>query len=485
MRICFEIFLIFYILLIPLSGANILINENTYSNMKEYIRGSASFSELEKQAQIDKSISEELNIDFVYTDLKECLKYALNDNYDIKIKSKLTAERLWSFRNSVVKIVPDIHYDYSRQDLRGEFLVGGIVPVGVHEIATNLYFNFEWNWFNKGRYFFDVFQNNYLLRKAKSEQKFTTEETLLKTSLAYYNLLLAKLEIEEYRTNLFELTYYKEIAEARFRAGLDRKYDLKRAEADLAQAQMNYQSSLNNLRMKQAELSSVIGLDILSPVYPFEDNVLVRKLFINKFDVEELFEIALSTREDIKAIQSKIKSDIIKKYSNLTDVLPNFVLSYQDGFAGTRRTGLRENSTLIFTSTISVGKNLLTGTLTKMKAEDSLIKSEEYELEKKKQEIKTLILSSLLKSDNALNSIKASEEEFEASKESLALAIGSYKSGQGAFSDVLDAQTIKTKAKLNVIRNSIDYNKSQLQLLFETGLISYNSVLEGYTPKYQ
>ncbi len=485
MKIYLKYFFIFSLLLKNFCFAGILIPEYSYSKMKEYIRGSASFSEPENQAKIDKNISEELKIDFVYTDLKECLKYALSDNYDIKIKSKLTAERLWSFRNSVVKIIPDIHYDYSRQDLRGEFLVGGIVPTGVHEIATNLYFNFEWDWFNKGRYFFDIFQNNYLLRKAKSEQKFTTEETLLKTSLAYYNLLLSKLEIEEYLANLFELNYYKEIAEARYNAGLDKKYDLKRAEADLAKAQMDYRSALNNLRLKQAELSAIIGLDILSPIYPFEDNVSVRKLFINKFDVEQLFEIALSAREDIKAIQLKIKSDIVKKYSNISDVLPNFVLSYQDGFAGTKSTGLRENSTLIFTSTISVGKNLLAGTLTQMKAEDSLIQSEEYELEKKKQEIKTLILSALLNSDNALNSIKSSEEEFAASKESLELAIGSYKSGQGTFVDVLDAQTIKTKAKLNVIRNSIDYNKSQLQLLFETGLISYNSVLENYTPKYQ
>jgi len=452
--------------------------------MKEYIKGSASFSELEKQAEFDKALSDELKTEFIYTDLKECLKYALNDNYDIKIKSKLYEERLWNFRNSVVKIIPDIHYDYSRQELRGDFLVGGIVPVAVHEIATNLYFNFEWNWFNKGRYFFDVFQNKYLLNKAKAEQKFTFEETLLKTSLAYYNLLLAKLEIEEYRANLFELRYYKEMAEARFQAGLDRKYDVKRAEADLALAIKDYETSVNNLRLKQAQLSSFIGLDVLSAVYPFESEVSKREIFIDKFNLDELFEIALSAREDIKAMRQKIKADTVKKHSNISDVLPDFILSYNDGLAGTRRTGLNENSSFVFTSTISLGKNLLAGTITKMKAEDALIKSEEIELEKKKDNIRTSILSAVLTRDNAKSGIKASEEEFEASNESLKLAIGAYKTGQGAFVDVLDAQTIKTQAKLNINRNIIDYNKSQLQLLFETGLITFNSALENYQGKY-
>ena len=410
----FEIFIILVLLMQSAFAQNILAPDFSYQKMREYIKGRTIYSELENQLDVDKIVEDELGVDFIYTDLSECLKYALEDNYDIKINEHLKGQRLWSYRNSIVKILPNIHYDYSRQDLRGEFLVGGIVPVGVHEIATNLYLNIEWDWFKKGKYFFDVFQNNYLAKSAKSKRNFSRDEALFKTAIAYYNLLQAKLEIEAYRANLFELKYYKEIAEARYKAGLDRKYDLKRAEADLAAAQKDYEVALNSLRLKQAELAAVMGIEVLSPVYPFEVSAMPRELFDETFDTDSLYFIALKTREDIKYLEAQIKADVVKKKSNYSDILPDFTLSYQDGFAGTRRAGLRGNRSFMFTASISLGKNILAGTLTQYKSDEELVKSEQFQLEKKKQEIKTAILTSYLAKDNAKKSIEAAEKELEA-----------------------------------------------------------------------
>lgn len=479
-----EIFFILILLMQIAFAQNILSPDFSYQQMREYIKGRTIYSELENQIDIDRIVEDELGVDFIYTDLSECLKSAMDENYDIKIKEHLNGQKLWNYRNSIVKILPNIHYDYSRQDLKGEFLVGGIVPVGVHEIATNLYLNIEWDWFKKGRYFFDVFQNRYLAKSARANKNFSRDETLFKTAIAYYNLLQAKLEIEAYRANFFELKYYKEIAEARYKTGLDRRYDLKRAEADLAAAQKNYETAVNALRLKQAELAAVMGIEVLSPVYPFEVSAEPRELFCEDFDVDTLYLIAIKTREDIKALKAQIRADILKKQANYTDVFPDFTFSYKDGFAGTRRTGLRGNTSIMFTASVSLGKNALAGTLTQMKADDELIKSEQFQLEKKKQEIKTAILASYLSKDNASKSIEASEKELDAANESLNLAIGSYKAGQSGFTDILDAQSLKINAKLNLVRNSIDYNKSQIQLLFESGIITYSNLLNNYRKKY-
>ena len=481
MRICFILFLIFILLSQMSLGSN--IQEYTYKQMKEYIKGSTSFSEFEKQEDIDKILENKLGINFVYIDLSECLKYALRDNYEIKIKEALSRQQNWNYRNSIVKIIPNIHYDYSRQDLKGEFLVGGIVPVGVHEIATNLYLNVEWDCFKKGKYFFDLFQNKYLYKSALAQKKFSIDETLLKTSIAYYNLLEAKLEIEAYRTNLFEIKYYKDIAEARYKAGLDRKYDLKRAEADLAAAERNYETGINAMRLKQAELAAFMGIEILYPVYPSEINVYKREIINKDLSVDELWFMAKATREDIKALKAQIKADEIKKQSNYTDILPDFTVSYQEGYAGTRRTGLRENSSLWFNATISLGKNALAGTITQIKADSEYLKSQKLKLQQKEQEIKSTIFSTYLEKENALMSIEASEKELSAAQESLKLAIESYKAGESSFTDILDAQTAKTNAKLNVVKNIIKYNKSQIQLLFESGIISYCAILTDYSQK--
>ena len=68
-----KLFAIFIILLTPMAfGKNILSPEYSYKQMKEYIKGSASFSELEKQIDVDNIVSDELGIDFIYTNLSEC-----------------------------------------------------------------------------------------------------------------------------------------------------------------------------------------------------------------------------------------------------------------------------------------------------------------------------------------------------------------------------------------------------------------------------
>jgi outer membrane protein TolC len=200
--------------------------------------------------------------------------------------------------------------------------------------------------------------------------------------------------------------------------------------------------------------------------------------------VDELYFIAEKTREDLKSLRAQIKSDIIKKQSNYTEILPDFSVSYQDGFAGTRRTGLRENMSLMFNASISLGKNMTAGTITQIKADGEYVKSQQMKLMKKEQEIKTAILTSYLAKDNALKSFEASAKELEAAQESLNLAIGSYKAGQIAFTEVLDAQSVKSQAKLNVVRSIAEYNKAQIQLLFESGMISYSKVLKDYSPAF-
>ena len=50
--------------------------------------------------------------------------------------------------------------------------------------------------------------------------------------------------------------------------------------------------------------------------------------------------------------------------------------------------------------------------------------------------------------------------------------------GIGIFVDVLQAQVSATTAKIRLLNAIIDYNVAQASILFETGLISVNNLLE-------
>lgn len=58
------------------------------------------------------------------------------------------------------------------------------------------------------------------------------------------------------------------------------------------------------------------------------------------------------------------------------------------------------------------------------------------------------------------------------------------KSGEATFIDVIASQNLKVNANINLIKNMIEYNKAQTQLLFDIGIISPKNVLKGYASKY-
>ena len=80
------------------------------------------------QRDLDNQIREGLNITLLPIDLEFCLRTALENNYDIKISATQREENKWLYRRSIADLLPDIYYRYQIQALKGEFLVGDVLP---------------------------------------------------------------------------------------------------------------------------------------------------------------------------------------------------------------------------------------------------------------------------------------------------------------------------------------------------------------------
>ena len=60
----------------------------------------------------------------------------------------------------------------------------------------------------------------------------------------------------------------------------------------------------------------------------------------------------------------------------------------------------------------------------------------------------------------------------------------SMQAGESTFIDVINSQNLKIKANINLIKNMIEYNRAQTNLLFETGLITSQTALKDYKKKF-
>ncbi len=456
----------------------------SYTALKNTIKGGAVISDIEKQFIIDKEISNELDSRFVYTDLENCIKIALEGNYDIKIQDARRLESFWLNKNAQFQLLPDIYYNFDIQNLEGQYLVGGIVATTTHEVPIQSFFIAEWSTINQGKYFFLLAQTRNLLKSSRANLEYTKDEIILNTVHSYYDTLAKKLEIEVQKVNLYDRVEQLKYTKARFDAGIGTLYDVKRAQAEVAGAQQDYTTTLNSFRLQQAALANVIGVDIFDAIYPFEIKVDKRELINPEYNIEDLYKQALESREDIKAKKAEINAYKAIRDANYTDIIPAVTVSYQNGYVGTKKAGMYPHNSITLDVRASLGKNMLMGTITQVKADNAVVKQKKLELINLQRQVKEDILNSYYDSLNALKKIDAAQVEVEAANTSLDLSLTNMKAGEATFIDVIASQNLKVQANLNLIKNMIEYNKAQTKLLFDIGVISPRNVLKDYKTKF-
>ena len=432
------------------------------------------------QQDLDLRIKEGLDINLIPVDLKCCLQIAMENNYDVKIAEKQKDEYKWLYRNSMTGLLPDFYYRYQIQALHGEFLVGDILPrvIRRNPIYSGLTFEYP---LGNGSTFFTIASENNKYKAQKHSYKYTQNELLLNTTLYYYDLLETKLNIEVLLSNLRDRAEQLKLMQARYHIGIGTKYDILRADAQYADAKQELIGALNSLRLKQARLANIMGLEVTLTLYPFEQGAYPRELVKRSNSIDCLYNVALQTREDIKAKRAEIRSLVNLKNRNYTDFLPYIDLSYQYARVGaTGPNALSPNHTFSLNVLVPLGEKMGVGTITQKNADLEKVKKARFELTNLERNVKENIVSSYYNSKTALEKIEANKKQVASADEGLKFSLIGFDVGQNTFIDVLTSQTEKTRARQQLITSIIQYNKAQAQMLFDTGIITPKALLLNY-----
>lgn len=446
--------------------------------IEESLLGKNPLFEKQRQEKIDKELEELLKIKLVPVTLEECLKVAVDNNFRIKEKTHTEKSYKWLERNAYAKFLPDFKYYFSIQHLQGTFLVGNIIPTHVDETPIQSYILVNWNVFNRGKTFFDVKEQRNLHKSAKLLKDFSREEIILNTATNYYQLLRNKVEVDIYKTNLIDRKAQYDLTKARYTVGVGTKFDVYRAEAELAKAKQQYITAFNTIRISQAKLANIMGIDILIPIYP-ADNMVVEKSLLD-CPIENLVEYAKSSRKDLEAERKRIEALKAARTGLYTEFIPDININYAYASYGTARAGLYPSNALTLSVSAPLGKNLGAGTITQVKAETENIKAAQMALTQKTRDIEESVITSNQNSLSAKERVEASKTEVFASGKSLESSIKLMNAGISTFLDVIQAQGLKVNSQVGLAENITDYNIAQVQLLFDSGIISIDNVLNGY-----
>ena len=245
-------FIIFtFIIVFILSDFPALADNNSIwhlqeDNFLENITSDKSPITEEKKLFLEGEIKKYLDTDVTYVNLADCILTAAENSYDLKINYHELKATNWEFWAKTTELIPDFSYSFDISDLRGEFLVGGVVPIRVHETVIQSSFDLIWDITNQGRTIFEMAAIKNAVKAATYNLDYTLDEVLLNTALNYYNLLGRKLEIDVYRVNLQDREEQLKMIKAKYEMGLSSKFDTYRAEAEAARAKQEYISLFNS-----------------------------------------------------------------------------------------------------------------------------------------------------------------------------------------------------------------------------------------------
>ena len=435
-----------------------------------------------KDVDIEQFIKGQIEADYVVVSLDECLDIALKNNFNIQISDKEYYSNKYLYHNALSKFLPLLTTTSYIADYSGQILVGGVLRDNFHETAISVNMTAQHDLTQGGRTIFEAKAAKYFAKSKRHKLKFTRCEVIFYTTKYYYEMLLAKINIEIYLRNLIERNAQLTLAKNLAKSGFGTRFDVIRSQNLSAQARVKLLEALNNFRLSQSRLANLIGIEVNTSLMPFENDIKMLNLVDENDDLNTFFKLAIENREDLKANKFMIKYEKQLKNVLVTDFFPKPLVNFQQQFQGTVDYGVNPNYILTGLIYWQPGENTILGTVTKIKAQKEKIKQAILEYENKLRYIKQAIIDARSTSIFNEKQMKINQKRMEFSLESVKLAMLRFNYGKGILLDVIQAQSEATLARVEYVSSVIRYNVSQAELLFNCGVIDEKVIIENYKP---
>ena len=435
-----------------------------------------------KDKDVEEFIKKEIKADYVVVSLDECLDVALKNNFDIQINEKTYFSSKYLYQNALSKFLPVLATTSYLAEYSGQILVGGVLRDNFKETALSVNITLKHVLTDGGRQIFEAKAKKYFLKSAKHNLNFSKTKILYLTSKYYYELLCSKIHIQVYLKNFIDRRAQFQLSEKFYNSQRATEFDVIRCQFEMADAKIKLINTLTSFRNSQVKLANVMGIDVKTSLMPFEDSIKPINLFDDSLDIEVLKKIAIENREDLMAYKNLIYQEQEQKKLYMSEFLPHPSIHYQQQFQGTLKASVRPNYILTAYLTWNLGENMLVGTVTKMKAKNEEIKRKKIEYENLAREIESKLIEVKYSSIFNKKGILSAQDKVGYSAKSSKLAVERFNHSKGILLDVIDAQNDLTDARIQLTDSILNYNLSQLGLIYYSVTINLEDIILQYQP---
>ena len=299
------------------------------------------------------------------------------------------------------------------------------------------------------------------LRSTELDLERIVEQTRFETATDYYDLQDSDAQIEIQEAAIEDSLQTLRDAQLLERAGLGTRFDVLRAEVELAQARRRLTTAIANQNISRRQLAETLSVSHSTELatadaveqagtWNLELAETIVQAFKNRAELEQLLlqrEINQEQREiALSSIRPRLTANA--NYSVDDDFEDDFDISDQ----------------------YSVGVNLqwrlFDGGNARAAAEQEEIDTEisETNFADQRNQIRFAVEQAYFQLESNENNISTATREVELAQESLRLARLRFQAGVGTQNDVIDAQTQLTTARGELLSSIIDYNQSYAAL---------------------
>lgn len=299
-------------------------------------------------------------------------------------------------------------------------------------------------------------------------------DTVLTVQLAYFDVLLAAQQIIVQEASVELLTNELRDTTRRFDAGTVPRFNVLRAEVELANARPKLITAKNSFRISKNNLANLLGLKI--PPGTFEDIPLVLsdKLEAEPFELElpRAISLALEKRTELASLrkgEALRKEDLVTARAGYKPVL--------QGYVGYDIHNSMLSSDLAVTdhgwiAGVQLSWNLFDGLRTQGRIREALANYERagIDLDDRTRGIELEVRTAYSNFSEAREVLESERKVVEEAEEALRLARARSDAGTGTQLDVLSAQTALTEARSTQVQALHDYEAARARLQRAIGL---------------
>jgi len=425
-------------------------------------------------------VAQETGVKKLELTLNDCLRLALQQNPFYLSTQEKEGEARAQVRQAVSRFFPALNaqgtdiLDKKVFTVEIPSMVPGQPPQRVKFDFTRTYqmsLSFSMPIFTGGRLASGYKQANYNLLATQESIKQNRQETIFNVKRAFYGYLLARKfqEVAQESVDLAE----KHLANVKnlYEVGMATKFDLLRAEVQLANLQPQLIRAKNSLDMAELALKNLLGLDLTQPV-EIKGDLSFQEVQINP---DEALQKALLNRPELHQLsyQRQMIGEMIK-LARAND-LPSLAIGGQLNYWANNLNFKKNNWENYYTISLALNIPIFNGFTNQAQAAQAkaMARELEYSLKGVTESIKLEVQQAILSYQQAKEALLSQEKNVEQAQEAVRLAELNFSEGLATTLDVTSAQVALSQARTNYAQALYDCLVALAELEKATGESSF------------